>query len=46
MEKYTIENLDLYYGGFKALKNINLKVKEKEITAFIGSHQDAANPHF
>lgn len=36
MEKYTIENLDLYYGGFKALKNINLKVKEKEITAFIG----------
>ena len=36
MEKYTIENLNLYYGGFKALKNINLKVKEKEITAFIG----------
>ena len=36
MKKYTIENLDLYYGGFKALKNINLKVKEKEITAFIG----------
>ncbi len=36
MEKYTIENLDLYYGVFKALKNINLKVKEKEITAFIG----------
>ena len=36
MEKYTKENLDLYYGGFKALKNINLKVKEKEITAFIG----------
>ena len=26
----------MYYGGFKALKNINLKVKEKEITAFIG----------
>lgn len=36
MEKYTIQDLDLYYGDFKALKNINLKVSEKEITAFIG----------
>lgn len=36
MEKYIIENLDLYYGEFKALKNINLKIREKEITAFIG----------
>ena len=46
MEKYTIENLDLYYGGFKALKNINLKVKEKEITAFIVTIRMRANPHF
>ena len=29
-------NMELYYGSFKALKNINLKIKEKEITAFIG----------
>lgn len=36
MDKYTIENLELFYGDFKALKNINLKIKEKEITAFIG----------
>ncbi len=36
MEKYTIENLELFYGDFKALKDINLKIKEKEITAFIG----------
>lgn len=36
MDKYTIENLDLYYGDFKALKNINLHIQEKEITAFIG----------
>lgn len=28
--------MDLYYGEFKALKNINLNIDEKEITAFIG----------
>ena len=36
MDKYTIENLELYYGYFKALNNINLNIQEKEITAFIG----------
>ena len=36
MDKLTIKNLDLYYSEFKALKNINLNVQEKEITAFIG----------
>ena len=36
MDKYTIEDLDLYYGDFKALKGINLNISEKEITAFIG----------
>ena len=36
MDKYTIENLELYYGDFKALKNINMNIQEKEITAFIG----------
>lgn len=35
-EKFKVENLDLYYGNFKALKNINMSIKEKEITAFIG----------
>lgn len=35
-EKMKIENLDLYYGEFKALKNINMTLPEKEITAFIG----------
>ncbi len=34
--KFQISNLDLYYGEFKALKNINLELSEKEITAFIG----------
>ncbi|MCI5726928.1 MAG: phosphate ABC transporter ATP-binding protein PstB [Clostridium sp.] len=36
MDKIVVENLDLYYGKFKALKNINLKMAQKEITAFIG----------
>lgn len=34
--KFKIDDLDLYYGKFKALKNINLDIPEKEITAFIG----------
>lgn len=35
-EKIEIKDLNLYYGDFKALKNINLNIYEKEITAFIG----------
>lgn len=36
MNKFTVENLDLYYGDFKALKNINLNIAPNKITAFIG----------
>ena len=36
MDKFKISNLDLYYGSFKALKNINLNLPSNEITAFIG----------
>lgn len=36
MDKFNIENLDLYYGKFQALKGINLRIQEKNITAFIG----------
>ena len=32
----VVENLDLYYGNFQALKNINLRLPENEISAFIG----------
>lgn len=32
----NIENLDFYYGDFKALNNINMDIKEKSVTAFIG----------
>lgn len=35
-EKFKISHLDLYYGDFQALKNINMKIQENEITAFIG----------
>ncbi|MST01218.1 MAG: phosphate ABC transporter ATP-binding protein [Pedosphaera sp.] len=31
-----IENLELHYGATRALKNISLAVREKEVTAFIG----------
>ena len=36
MDKFSVSNLDLYYGTFHALKGINMDIKEKEITAFIG----------
>jgi len=36
MEKITIENLNLFYGKFQALHNINMTIQSNEITAFIG----------
>lgn len=36
MEKFVIRNMDLYYGTFQALKQINLTIASREITAFIG----------
>jgi len=36
MSKIEITNLNLHYGSFHALKNVNLSIHEKEITAFIG----------
>lgn len=36
MDKFKVENLDLYYGKFKALKDISIKIPDHEITAFIG----------
>lgn len=34
--KINISGLDLYYGDFHALKNVNLPILSNEITAFIG----------
>ena len=36
MDKMTIHDMDLFYGDFQALKNINLDIPENRITAFIG----------
>ena len=34
--KISIDNMNLHYGSFHALKGINMEIPEKEITAFIG----------
>lgn len=34
--KINVENLELFYGDNKALKNINIQIEEKKVTAFIG----------
>jgi len=34
--KVTVRNLNFYYGKFLALKDINLDIAEKMVTAFIG----------
>jgi len=36
MNKFIIENLNLHYGDFQALKNINMNIESNKITAFIG----------
>jgi phosphate transport system ATP-binding protein len=34
--KVSVRNLNFYYGKFHALKNVNLEIPEKKVTAFIG----------
>jgi len=34
--KISVRNLDFYYRGYHALKNVNLDVPEKHVTAIIG----------
>jgi phosphate transport system ATP-binding protein len=34
--KFQIEDLDFYYGEFKALENISMDIAERQITALIG----------
>ena len=36
MSIMKIEHLDLFYGDFQALKNVNMEIEKNEITAFIG----------
>ncbi len=34
--KFNVKRLDLYYGDFHALKDINMEIKSNMVTAFIG----------
>ncbi|MBD4934798.1 ATP-binding cassette domain-containing protein, partial [Xanthomonas citri pv. citri] len=34
--KIAINNLDFFYGDFHALKNINLRIAQNKVTAFVG----------
>ena len=36
MEKLTVKKLNLWYGDFQALTDIDIQIPENEITAFIG----------
>lgn len=35
-DKISVQNLNLYYGAVQALKQVNITIPEKSITAFIG----------
>ena len=36
MSKISIKDMNLHYGDFHALKDVNLEIEENKITAFIG----------
>lgn len=36
MNKFDINNMNLYYGDFHALKNISIQIPANKVTAFIG----------
>ena len=36
MDVFTIKDLNLHYGDFHALKDVNMNIPQNEITAFIG----------
>ena len=35
-DAFTVKDMELYYGSFHALKNVNLNIASEEITALIG----------
>ncbi|MFZ3035033.1 MAG: phosphate ABC transporter ATP-binding protein PstB [Parvibaculum sp.] len=35
-EKIGVKNLDFYYGDFQALKDVNISIPDRRVTAFIG----------
>src|SRR4029077_20142930 len=36
VQKIQVKNLNFYYGGFQALRDVNLEIPERKVTAFIG----------
>jgi len=34
--KLRVRNLNFYYGGFRAIKSVNLEIPDRRVTAFIG----------
>ncbi|HYC37375.1 MAG TPA: phosphate ABC transporter ATP-binding protein PstB [Usitatibacter sp.] len=34
--KISVRHLDFHYGAFRALKNVNIEIPDKRVTAFIG----------
>ena len=43
--KLSIEDMNLFYGNFHALHDINMHIPEKEITA-LSDQVDVENLHF
>ena len=41
--KIEVKNLNFYYGKFHAIRNVNMSIQEKKVTAFIGPSA-AASP--
>src|SRR4051794_36363782 len=35
-EVFVVRDLSVYYGSFRAVRDVNLSIRENEITAFIG----------
>src|SRR4026209_1123739 len=33
---FSVQNLDFFYGSFKALSNINIEIEPRKVTALIG----------
>jgi phosphate transport system ATP-binding protein len=36
-KSFTVSNLNLYYGAFHAVENVNIKIEPNKVTALIGS---------
>ena len=46
MSKISIKNMNLYYGDFHALKDVNLEIEPNKITAFYRTFRFVENQHY